>query len=164
MEMNQTLVRGIIMNAISDIQEIESTDPTTIVSKLTEHANLLDCLSTSYSINARMKLNFPTCVSCRFNCATIIIIIHNFVFCFIQDPIRVTLGTHIGNNTLDNVPDQILYVPLLKNLEFILQNDHIRAQVHNINVPKIYCVYQDHIIIDRIRTTSVDMPNAWRPV
>ena len=70
-EMNQALVRGIIMNATSDIQEVESTDPTTIVSKLNEHANSLDCLSTSYSINARMKLNFPTCVSCRFNCATI---------------------------------------------------------------------------------------------
>lgn len=74
-EMNQALVRGVIMNATSDIQELESTDPAIIVSKLSEHANSLDCLNTSYSINARMKLNFPTCVSCWINeytlCATI---------------------------------------------------------------------------------------------
>ena len=71
--MNQALVRGVIMNATSDVQELESTDPA-IVSKLGEHANSLDCLSTSYSMNARMKLNFPACIS-YILCATIIIII-----------------------------------------------------------------------------------------
>ena len=63
-EMNQALIRGVIMNATSDIQELENTDPAFIVSKLSEHANSLDRLSTSYSINATMKLNFPTAVSC----------------------------------------------------------------------------------------------------
>lgn len=62
-EMNQALIRGVIMNATSDIQELESTDPALTVSKLSEHANSLDHLSTSYSINATVKLNFPTAVS-----------------------------------------------------------------------------------------------------
>ena len=52
------------MNAVSDIQELESTDPNIVVRTLSKHANSLHCLGTSYSINARMKLNFPTCVSC----------------------------------------------------------------------------------------------------
>ena len=62
-EMNQALIRGVIMNAASDIEELESTDTALVISKLSEHANSLDCLSTNYSINATMKLNFPTAVS-----------------------------------------------------------------------------------------------------
>ena len=51
------------------------------------------------------------------------------VFIFTKDPVKVTLGTHIRDNTLDNVPDQIVYIPLL-----ILQNNHIRAQVYSLYI------------------------------
>ena len=61
--MNQALIRGIIMNATRDIQELDGVDTALISSKLNERTNALDCLSTSYSINSTMKLKYPTAVN-----------------------------------------------------------------------------------------------------
>ena len=55
------------MNATTDIQEMNSTDQSLMLSKLGEHANSLDHLSTSYSINTAMKPNFPKAASCWLN-------------------------------------------------------------------------------------------------
>ena len=55
LKLNQALIRGVIVNAIRDIQELESTDPAVLESKLEEHTSTLDGLSTSYSINSVMK-------------------------------------------------------------------------------------------------------------
>ena len=50
---------------------------------------------------------------------------------YVQEPVRLEVGSHITikNGFSTDAPDEIIYVPFLKNLESILQNDDIRAQV-----------------------------------
>ncbi len=54
-----------------------------------------------------------------------------------QEPVRLEVGSHITikDGFSADAPDKIIYVPFLKNLESILQNDDIQAQVamhHNL--------------------------------
>lgn len=50
---------------------------------------------------------------------------------YMQEPIRLEIGSHIiiKDGLSADASDEIIYVPFLKNLESILQNDDIRAQV-----------------------------------
>ena len=42
---------------------------------------------------------------------------------------RIGVLTKQGASVLDNVPDTFYYIPLIKQLEVLLQNDSIRSQV-----------------------------------
>ena len=50
-------------------------------------------------------------------------------------PVRKELGTHLGAVTrkgrkgMEDIPDEFVYIPFLQNLEQMLQNEAIRAQV-----------------------------------
>ena len=50
---------------------------------------------------------------------------------------RKELGTHLGTvkrkgkDVLEDIKDEVVYIPFLQNLEMLLQNDALRAQVYH---------------------------------
>ena len=105
-----------------------------VESIIESHGNPFKDLQSAYLQKKFLTTNFPYVVSFYILHVSLYICYHACLI-FNKEPVCIELGKHLGiiksrgNSSLDNISDSFYYVPILGQLEVLLQNDIIRSQV-----------------------------------